>query len=140
MMTEARVPRSAGWPPPFLEAKETIEPVLFAAGLRFVAVDHDPGAEGHAFAEYARAGERIRLVWEGHERVLWIEAARERDAQIISRWTDIEWILAGERLGLNPDVGEGRMGELVMALVEYLQRGARPPATPVQGLGPSHDD
>jgi hypothetical protein len=139
-MTEAKTTRQAGWPEPFLEAKETIEPVLFAAGLRFVAVDHDPGARGHAFAEYVRPGERLRLVWEGHQRALWIETARERDAQIISRWSDIEWILAGARVPLNPDTGEGRMAQLVMALVEYLQRDARPPATPVPGLEPTHDE
>jgi hypothetical protein len=128
-MTNARQPgRQAAWPLPFLEAKETIEPVLRAAGLRFVSIDRERGGSGHAIAEYRRRGERLRLVWEGSERVLWIEAARERDAQIISRWTDIEWILAGTRLPLSRETGEERIGQLVMALVEYLQRGERPPA------------
>jgi hypothetical protein len=139
-MSEQTKRPGAGWPEPFIEARETIEPVLFAGGLRFVAVDHEGGAEGNAFAEYFRRGERLRLVWEGGARALWIETARERDAQIISRWTDIEWILAGARLPLNPEVGEERIGQLVMALVEYLQRGERPPALPLAPTVPTDPD
>jgi hypothetical protein len=131
-VSTTRERRPAGWPAPFLLAKEILEPVLFAAGLRFVATDRGEGRDGHAFAEYSRRGERIRLVWEGTERALWLESAPERDAQIIGRWTDIEWILAGARRPLNPDTGEERMAELTEALADYLVRGrgARIPATP----------
>jgi hypothetical protein len=123
--------RAQGWPEPFLRAKEIIEPILFAAGLRLAGVEQGEGRNGHAFAEYRRTGERLRLVWEGEENVLWIEAARERDAQIISRWTDIEWILAGRRLGLNPDQGDSRIAELVLAVGDYLERGERAPTVPL---------
>lgn len=139
--TKERSP--SGWPAPFLLAKEILEPVLFAAGFRFVATDREGGRAGHAFAEYARRGERIRLVWEGSERVLWLESAPERDAQIVGRWTDIEWIVAGARLPLNPDTGEARMAELAEALAEYLVRGRgdRIPATPSLTIPePSDDD
>ncbi len=100
--------RPSGWPEPSL-------------------VDRARGRQGHAFAEYLRRGERLRLVWEGTDEVLWLEAARERDPQIISRWTDIEWILAGARRPLNPDTADGRIAEIVMALAEYLERGSRAP-------------
>jgi hypothetical protein len=141
-MSGSKGQRPSGWPAPFLLAKEILEPVFFAAGLRFVAIDRGEGREGHAFAEYSRRGERIRLVWEGTERVLWLESAPERDAQIIGRWTDVEWILAGARRPLNPDTGDERMAELAEALAEYLVRagGARIPAIPTLTVPEPDDD
>ena len=118
--------KKSGWPEPFLRAKEFLEPIALAGGFRFVLTEQEEDGR-NAFAEYRRPNELLRLVWEGTDGVLWLEAARERDAQLIGRWTDIEWILAGRRLPLNPDAGDERIAELVSALAEYLDRGARAP-------------
>jgi hypothetical protein len=63
---------------------------------------------------------RLRLVWEGNEHALWIESAREVDAQIVSRWTDIEWSLAGSRLPLDREVSPERVERLAVALEVFL--------------------
>jgi len=113
----------AGWPPQFLLTKEALDPVLLAAGLRFAGMERLPDSSGTATAEYSGRGRRLRLVWEGRERALWIDAARERDAQIVSRWTDIEWSLAGTALPVNCELSDDRIAELVLAAVEFLNRG-----------------
>jgi hypothetical protein len=71
-------------------------------------------------AEYLRGSLALRLVWEGTERVLWIEAARSTGGSIISRWTDIEWVVAGERRPPDPALDDARLGRLAAALTAYL--------------------
>ena len=65
-------------------------------------------------------GLRVRLVWEGQERVLWVESASEVSAQIISRWYDVEWSLAGQRLPLDTDTSDERIERLAGALDRFL--------------------
>jgi hypothetical protein len=77
-------------------------------------------SSGVSTAEYFRDELRLRIVWEGVEQALWNEAARQSGAQIVSRWTDIEWTLAGQRLPTDPDVDEGRVERLVSAMSRFL--------------------
>jgi hypothetical protein len=82
-------------------------------------------------ARFERARERLtalrlRLAWEGRERVLWVEAARQEGAQVVSRWHDVEWALAGERLPVNRDTSDARLDALVEALRRFLT-GPAPP-------------
>jgi hypothetical protein len=74
----------------------------------------------HGLAEFSRGAYRIRLVWEGEEKALWLEAARQVGSEIVSRWTDIEWSLAGERLPLDRDIGDERLDRLEFALAAFV--------------------
>lgn len=106
---------------PFTRASIYLGPLFEAHGFRLVARDYDDEApEGSASAEYRLGEVALRLVWEGTERVLWIEAARAAGGSIISRWVDIEWINAGERLELDRTVDDARLERLAAAVVEFL--------------------
>lgn len=104
----------------FERARERLLPVLEAHGFKVASVERAAHEEDNAYAEYFRRGTRLRLVWEANEHALWVESAREVDAQIVSRWTDIEWSLAGERLPLNTEVNPKRLERLADALEEFL--------------------
>lgn len=119
---------STGWPPRFLAAKEAFDPVVRAAGYRFAGMERCGTGEQSATAEYRGRGRRLRLVYAGEEQLLWIDTATERDTQIISRWTDIEWILAGERLPANLDLSDDRIADLVTAAARFLVANGLPPA------------
>ena len=110
------------WPEPFLRAKERLDALTQANGLRFATLEHYPESSGHAFAEYAGRGQRLRLVWEGRERALWVESAREVAAQVVSRWVDVEWSVAGTRLPLNRDTSDDRIDQLAEAVELFLLR------------------
>lgn len=105
---------------PFDLALERVRPVLAAHRFRLDAIEQGGESTSVSTAEYFRVGLRLRLVWEQAEHVLWIEAARQAGAQVISRWTDIEWTLAGERLPPDHDLSEGRLDRLVSAVERFL--------------------
>ena len=84
---------------------------------------YSEGSEASASAEYGLGDVRLRLVWEGEERVLFIECARAAGASLISRWVDIEWAVAGERLEVDRDLTDARLEKLATALVAFLDRG-----------------
>lgn len=114
-------PRGALPLPLFDTLRERLLPVVAAHGFRPGPVEYE---ESNAFAEYWRRGLRLRVVWEGTEQSLWIDAAPEADAQVIGRWQDIEWLAAGERLPLDPDLSPARVERLLAAVERYL--GSRP--------------
>lgn len=105
-------------PPLFESAREQLALLLASHRFRLGALDYE---SGNAYAEFWRPGLRLRLVWEGTERSLWIDVAPESGANLIGRWQDIEWQLAGERLPLNTDRSEARVGELLGAVGRYLE-------------------
>jgi hypothetical protein len=105
---------------PFTRASIYLGPHFEAHGFRPVAREYDDAPEGSAAAEYLRGTLALRLVWEGTERALWIEAARSTGGSIISRWTDIEWVVAGERRPLDTAVDDARLERLARALEAYL--------------------
>ena len=89
-------------------------------GFRLAAVSRAAHVRDHAFVEYVGPGLRLRLVWEGRERVFWVESAREESAQIISRWYDVEWAVAGQQLPLDTDTSDDRIERLAAALDRFL--------------------
>lgn len=105
---------------PFTRASIYLGPRFEAHGFRAVAREYDEAAEGTAIAEYLRGSLALRLVWEGNERALWIEAARSTGGSIISRWTDIEWVVAGARQPLDTATDDARLERLAAALEAYL--------------------
>lgn len=105
----------------FEAAREQLHPLLLSHGFRLGAVEYEAG---NAFAEYWRSGLRLRVVWEGTERSLWIDAAPEAAGQVSGRWQDIEWQLAGERLPLDRDTTGARVARLLEAVARYMDRGA----------------
>lgn len=113
---------------PFTRASLALGPLIEAHGFRCVARDYSEGIEASAFAEYGLGDVRLRLTWEGEERVLFIECARVAGASMVSRWVDIEWTVAGERLPVDRDLSDARLDRLAAALVAFLAR-ARPDAT-----------
>jgi len=102
----------------FESAREALLPLMSAHRFRLGALEYE---SGNAFAEYWRPGLRLRLVWEGTERSLWMDAAPESGANLIGRWQDIEWQLAGERLPVDRDVSEARVERLLGAVGRYLE-------------------
>lgn len=88
-----------------------------------MAREYAEGSEASASAEYGLGDVRLRLVWEGVERVLFIECARASAASLISRWVDIEWSVAGERLDVDRDLTDARLEKLAAALVAFFDRG-----------------
>ncbi len=107
---------------PFDRASDRLRPIVSSPGFRLAFIERDGGKQGHAFAEFFRTELRLRLVWEGKEKVLWVESARQAGTQIVSRWIDVEWSVAGERLPLDRDVSDQRIERIASALDAYLNR------------------
>jgi hypothetical protein len=105
---------------PFARASLLIGPVLEQLGFTLTSREYSEGVEASAFAEYSRGSLRLRLVWEGTERVLWMESARASGGSIISRWQDIEWIVAGQQLPVDYALDDDRLDRLGQAVVSYL--------------------
>jgi hypothetical protein len=106
--------------PPFTRASLFLGPLLEAYGFRLVAREYDEDPEGGASAEYLLGELRLRLLHEPEAQALWIEAARQSGGSIISRWIDIEWTVAGQRLPLNSDLSDARLDQLAEALAAFL--------------------
>jgi len=65
----------------YRKARETLEPVLRNHGFELAAECYYPEAFGSAHAEFKRTGLRVRLVWDGKDRWLWMSyAPQEGDA------------------------------------------------------------
>ncbi len=107
-------------PTPFDLAHARITPLCQAYGFRQFLLERPERGQPHGFAEYSRGDFRLRLVWEGVEKALWLEAARHVAGEIVGRWTDIEWSLAGERLPLDREVGDDRLERLEFALAAFV--------------------
>jgi hypothetical protein len=105
---------------PFFRAKEVLDLVTQAHGFRFAGIEVPEETGGNAFAEYVGRGRRLRLVWEGAEKALWVDTAREIGAQIVSRWVDIEGLLAGESVPISRELGDARMEEIAAAVHAFL--------------------
>lgn len=112
-------------PEPFVRADQRLRPLLLDRGLRPVSVDYPDRARGSAFAEYAGGHLRLRLVWEGEARALWVESARQEGAEVVSRWSDVEWTLAGGRQPLEQDLSDARIERLAAAVLRYLDTAGR---------------
>jgi len=64
-------------------------------------------------------------VWEARAHALWVETARTSGYQIVSRWQDVEWSVAGRRLPVDYDTSEERIDRLLAAVLIWLDaRGA----------------
>lgn len=112
-------------PEPFLRADQRLRPLLMDRGFRLQGVEYPEQAGGNAQAEYAHGYLRLRVVWEGESRALWVESARQEGSEIVTRWTDVEWALAGGRQPLDQDVSDGRIERLAAAALTYLDRQGR---------------
>jgi len=104
------------WPEPFELARQRLLPALQAYGFRVFSLEYPDAESPHAIAEFHRAELRLRLVWEGEVRSLWLEVARQAGSEIVSRWRDVEWAVAGERLPLDHGLDEARVDRLITAL------------------------
>jgi hypothetical protein len=107
---------------PFSRASLFLGPVLEGFGFQVIAREYQDGIEASAYAEYSRGPLRLRLVWEGTERALWVETGLASGGSMITRWQDIEWIVAGEPLPLDRAVDDDRLDRLGQAVVAYLKR------------------
>ena len=106
----------------FDRALERLRPMVRAYGFRLVSVQRPLRAQ-HGFAEYHREGRRLCLVWESHAHALWVETARTAGFQIVSRWQDVEWSVAGKRLPLDCDTSDERIDRLLAAVLIWLDAG-----------------
>jgi hypothetical protein len=105
---------------PFTRASIYLGPIFEAYGFRVTAREYADDDEGAAVAEYLKGDLALRLVWEPQARALWIEAARTTGGSVISRWVDIEWAVAGQRLALDDALDDARLERLAAALSQYL--------------------
>lgn len=105
---------------PFTRASIYLGPLIEAYGFRLVSRDYAEGSEADASAEYALGDIRLRLVWEGTARSFWIESGRQSGGSMISRWTDIEWSVAGQRLPVDDDLSDARLERIASALATFL--------------------
>ncbi|HEX5819842.1 MAG TPA: hypothetical protein VFY20_13230 [Gemmatimonadales bacterium] len=108
----------------FDRALERLRPMVRAYGFRLVGVQR-PQRLRHGFAEYHRNDRRLCLVWESRAQALWVETARASGFQIVSRWQDVEWSVAGKRLPLDCDTSDERIDRLLAAVLIWLDA-ARP--------------
>ena len=109
-------------PEPFLRADQRLRPLLMDRGFRLVGVDYPERARGTALAEYVHGHLRMRLVFEGEARALWVESARQEGAEVVTRWNDVEWAMAGERQPLDQELTDARIERLALAMLRYLDR------------------
>lgn len=109
-------------PEPFLKADQRLRPLILDRGFRLMGIDYPDRARGNAMAEYASGPLRLRLVWEGEARALWVESARQEGSEVVSRWSDVEWVVAGERQPLDQDLSDARIERLAAATLRYLDR------------------
>ncbi|HET9066467.1 MAG TPA: hypothetical protein VFN22_11660 [Gemmatimonadales bacterium] len=105
---------------PFTRASIYLGPRFEAHRFVVSAREYADEIEGAAVVEYLKGDLALRLVWEPTERALWIEAARTTGGSVISRWLDIEWVVAGERLPLDTALDIARLERLATALDRYL--------------------
>jgi hypothetical protein len=99
-----------------------LRPMVRAYGFRLVGVQR-PQHLRHGFAEYHRNDQRLCLVWEARAQALWVESARAAGFQIVSRWQDVEWSVAGRRLPLDCDTSDERIDRLLAAVLIWLDAG-----------------
>jgi hypothetical protein len=116
-------------PDPFLRADTRLRPLLMDRGFRLVGVDYPDRARGNAMAEYVHGYLRLRVVWEGEARALWVESARQEGSEVVSRWTDVEWAQAGARQPLDQDLTDARIERLALATLRYLDQAGRTAGT-----------
>ena len=112
-------------PEPFLKADQRLRPLILDRGFRLMGIDYPDRARGNAMAEYAYGPLRLRLVWEGEARALWVEAARQEGSEVVGRWSDVEWAVAGERQPLDQDLSDARIERLAAATLRYLDKAGR---------------
>lgn len=105
---------------PFTRASIYLGPRFEAHRCVVSAREYAEDIEGAACVEYLKGDLALRLVWEPTERALWIEAARTTGGSVISRWIDIEWVVAGERRPLDTALDVARLERLAAALDRYL--------------------
>ncbi len=108
----------------FDRALDRFRPMVRAYGFRLVGVQR-PQRARHGFAEYHRDDRRICLVWEAQAHALWVETARTCGFQIVSRWQDVEWSVAGRRLPVDYDTSDERIDRMLAAVLIWLDAGGR---------------
>jgi hypothetical protein len=106
----------------FDRALERLRPLVRAYGFRLVGVQR-PMRLRHGFAEYHHDDRRICLVWEAQAHALWVETARTCGFQIVSRWQDVEWSVAGRRLPVDYDTSDERIDRMLAAVLIWLDAG-----------------
>lgn len=112
--------RFAVGPEPFARANARLQPLLQDHGFRLASLEVEREGKGNAFAEYFRREWRLRLVWAAEEEALWVEAARQSGAAVISRWRDVEWDPAGTPRPLDRDTSDARIDRLLGAVENFL--------------------
>lgn len=106
----------------FDRALARLRPMVRAYGFRLVGVQR-PQRLSHGFAEYHCNDQRLCLVWEARAEALWVESARAAGFQVVSRWRDVEWSVAGRRLPLDCDTSDERIDRLLAAVLIWLDAG-----------------
>jgi len=112
------MPTSSLPPPLFDTARERLLSLVAGYGFRPARVEYE---QDSAFAEYWGRGLRLRLVWEGREQALWVDVAPEAGGEVVGRWRDVEWEVAGQKLPLDQDTTDARVERLLDAVRGCLE-------------------
>jgi hypothetical protein len=112
----------------YQQARATLEPLLEARGFQLAAECHYPEAFGSAHAEYRRRGMRLRLIWDGKDRWLWMSHAPQANNAMPREDTyrDLEASDAGPApsalmLRQGP-AADGRIRQLIDRAVAFVDR------------------
>jgi len=111
-------------PEPFAAARADLEPVLEAVGFRLAGESYHPEAFGSASADYRQRGRRLRLIWDGKDRWLWLEASPAgNDHPTAADYRDVEKLVGRAPAGfaVEADLIQERLMQLRAALQELLK-------------------
>jgi hypothetical protein len=113
----------------YRRARETLDPILSEKGFTLAAECHYPESFGSADAEYKRRSLRMRLIWDGKDRWLWMTYAPQ-PGNSHPRSDAYRSLESGEQQAGTParflregPTAEGRIGQLAAQLVAFLDRG-----------------
>jgi len=84
---------SRTWAVPYVLARQELETILREYGFTLAAEALLPEASGSAWAEYRRAGGRVRLEWDGKDHWLRLKASTAGAQPAAHQWEDIEVLL-----------------------------------------------
>jgi len=112
-------------PDPFRLARSQLEPALASAGFRLATECYDPEAFGSVYTEYVGRGRRLRLIWDGKDRWLWIEAGPAGEEHpSLADWHDLEreFEIASDRITpVDAQTAPARLANLKSALDAMLR-------------------
>lgn len=116
---------SRDWAVPYVMARLQLEPILQEFGFSLASEALQPESFGSSQADYTRRGERLRLMWDGKDRWLWIAVSTGGERPSYHQWTDLESLRGpapAATMLTDGELGQARVDTLSRVLRHYLER------------------